>query len=135
MQQKSSNNRRWRWITLFMFIGTGIGLLFSETWIYRTFPSTCPFSKYLPDGAVATKCEYEGLIDFSVEFQANGSEVMFQTFVENIKNSMLNPVVVPEVSIVSGSKSVNVLTITSDHGVQATLDWSDHTIFMEYLDY
>jgi len=59
-------------------------VIFFETWIWRTFPSTCPLAKYLPDKAKATKCIYTGGLDFRYDFEATGDEAAFREFARNL---------------------------------------------------
>ena len=112
--------------------------IFAETWMYGWFPSTCPFGKYLPDGSTTIECEYDGFVDFSVEFQAKGTVDDFKVFIENLRRKLPNLELngqfhgaVNDVSIPQNSQVI----LRDDTDTYARLSWSDDVISMTYVNF
>ncbi|MFT4961682.1 MAG: hypothetical protein ACI92Z_002776 [Paracoccaceae bacterium] len=113
--------------------------MFSDTWRYSHFPSTCPFAKYLPESAVPTKCEYEGLVDFAANFQAEGTLADMDFFKSGIRDSLTNARLDADADAeasVTGARlgSENRVQLRADHGVFVYFEWAEDTIYMFYHD-
>ena len=117
-------------VAVFVWIGT-------EEWRYSNFPSTCPFSDYLPNSAVPTKCEYEGLISFSVEFQATGSPSNFDSFVKQLTEHLPNPAILEQPYTRIDGDPVFLehdVKITADNGILVDIRWAEGVISMFYTE-
>ena len=101
----------------------------SADWRYSKFPNSCPMARNLPENAVATKCSYEGLIDFTIDFQAAGSRSDMDHLIEEIQDGLLNPRLYD-----TALTSEDRIQITADHGVWVYFEWDQGVISMSYHD-
>ncbi|WP_108815595.1 hypothetical protein [Loktanella sp. Alg231-35] len=111
--------------------------LVSEDWRYSKFPNSCPVAQSLPANAVATKCKYDGLIDFSVDFQATGSRSDMAHFIDGIQNGLSNPRLDGDATnSITGAalNSEDRIQIRADHGVSVYFESDQGVITMFYHD-
>ncbi len=139
MVEVKSKKFKWRYVVF------GIGILFAglytfgglQSWMYSRFPGTSSFAKYLPDGAIATRYEYEssGLQDYSIEFEASGTREDFDHFSERLLDSLPNARVEVQLnSWVDGVAQVNrdVIKIRADHEIGVELFWNNGIFVMHF---
>ena len=109
----------------------------SEDWRYSKFPNSCPIARNLPENAEATKCNYDGLFDFTVDFQATGSRPDMDHFIEKIQNGLSNPRLDWDAtSSITGASlnSEDRIQIRADHGISIYFEWDQGVISMFYFD-
>ncbi|MEH6741429.1 MAG: hypothetical protein V7695_23175 [Sulfitobacter sp.] len=111
--------------------------VFSAEWRYRNFPNTCPFSVYLPKGAEVIKCEYVGVVDFTVDFQAKGTLSDMDIFIQGVRDNLTNAKTnAGGGALITGTDltSKTQIQISSDYGILVDFEWVDGIISMFYHD-
>ena len=109
----------------------------SEEWRYAKFPNWCPIARSLPKSAVATKCSYDGLIHFTVDFQATGSRSDMDHFIGKTLNGLSNPRLDwNATNSITGAalNSEDRIQIRADHGVWVFFEWDQGVISMLFHD-
>ena len=97
-----------------------------ETRIWAAFPSLCPLSSYLPPEAVASKCDYDGFLDFDILFEAKASKSGFESFIENLAQTLDNP---------RFERSDSYVKIIADHDVLVDVYWAGDILTAYYVKY
>lgn len=125
-------------VTIFGLVLFGfVAWVVSEEWRYAKFQNWCPIARSLPKNAVATKCSYDGLIDFAVDFQATGSRSDMDHFIEKILDGLANPRLDKDATnSITGAalNSEDRIQIRADHGVWVYFEWDQGVISMSYHD-
>jgi hypothetical protein len=111
--------------------------VFSAEWRYRNFPNTCPFAAYLPEGAMVTKCDYVGSVDFTVDFQAKGTRSDMDILIQGVRNDLTNAKTDTDTgTLITGTDYVsnNQVKMSADNGILVNFFWTNGIISMFYHD-